>query len=242
MRLAGIIIVAISLLAIFWEVFGYGSWLIFYGSPVGGMIGIVGCMLGTVLITIPGAMREIREKSMNNFLEWYVTFVDNFSDNLGYGVGWFTTLMVVVVFVNVLFRYVLGQSFLALQDLSWYVFGVIFMVGAAYTLRHDRHVRVDVVYVNLSPKAKVWVNLIGSLFFLVPLCILGIWVSWGFVERSWTLQETSPDAGGLDARYLAKAMMPVGFILIMIQGFSLFFKSILQLMGRMPIEEHGGAH
>ena len=278
MRIAGLILALVGLAAVLWEVLGYGSWLIYFGTPIGGILGIIFALLGAFLMALPAALRELRQEKRTNPMEWYVTIVDSFSDTLGAGVGWFTTLMVAVVFINVVIRYIFGGgeivpseapgffsmivqyvilglrngstallsavnlpvpsgASLALQDGSWYVFGVVFLIGAAYTLKHDRHVRVDIFYINYPPRVKVWVNLLGSLFFLVPLCLLGIWVSWDFVGRSLQLQETSPDAGGLAARYLAKAMMPAGFILIIIQGISLTFRSILQLMGRLPIEE-----
>lgn len=238
MKIVGLILVAIGLIAVLAEVFGYPL-LIYYGDAVSGFLGIAGVFIGTLLITIPMALRDLDGKK-NNPLEWYIAFVDNFNENIGYGVGWFTTLMVVVVFANVVLRYAYGQSFLALQDGSWYIFGLVFMIGAAYTLKHDRHVRVDIFFINFPPRVKVIINLLGSIFFLVPLCLLGIYVAWGFVGQSFNLQETSPDAGGLAARYLAKAVTPIGFVLILLQGISLIFTSILQLTGQRPMpEQHG---
>jgi len=241
-RWVGGLLVAFGLVAALWEILGYGSWLIYYGHPIGGILGVLGCILGTMVITIPPAIREIQQNGRSP-LKVYVAFIDNFSENLGIGVGWFTTIMVIVVFVNVMLRYLFGRSLLALQDMSWYVFGVVFMIGAAYTLKHDRHVRVDVFYANYSPKRQVWVNFLGSLIFLVPFCLLGIYVSWGFVERSFLIQEISSDPGGLSARYLAKMMTPLGFFLVLLQGISLAFRSLLQLIGQLPIEQkEGGAH
>ncbi|MCB0191083.1 MAG: TRAP transporter small permease subunit [Anaerolineae bacterium] len=236
MKIVGLVLVAIGLFAVVAEVMGY-SLLIYYGDPVGGFLGIALAFLGILLITIPTALRELRGKKSNP-LEGYVTFVDTYNENVGYGVGWFATLLVVVVFVNVLLRYVYGQSFLTLQDGSWYIFGLIFMIGAAYTLKHDRHVRVDIFFVNYPPKVQVWVNMLGTIFFLIPFCILALYVSWGFVGQSFNLQETSPDAGGLAARYLAKAVTPIGFILLLLQGVSLIFTCILQLTGQRPLPEH----
>lgn len=238
MKIIGLILVAAGLIAILAEVFGF-SLLVYYGDPVGGFLGILAVFIGTFLITIPAALKQLRGKK-NNPLEWYIAFVDNFNENIGYGVGWFTTLMVIVVFANVVLRYAYGQSFLSLQDGSWYIFGLVFMIGAAYTLLHDRHVRVDIFFINYPPKVQVLVNMLGSVFFLVPFCLLGIYVSLGFVEQSFNLQETSPDAGGLEARYLAKVVTPIGFVLILLQGISLTFTSILQLTGKRPLpEQHG---
>jgi TRAP-type mannitol/chloroaromatic compound transport system permease small subunit len=134
-------------------------------------------------------------------------------------------------------RFVFNRGFLQLQDMSWYLFGVVFMIGAAFTLKHDRHVRVDIFYVNRSPRTKVWINMLGTIFFLIPFCVLGIYVSWGFFQQSFAVQETSPDPGGLAGRYLAKIMIPTGFGLILLQGIAILFTSILQLRGRWAIEE-----
>lgn len=235
MKIVGLVLVAIGLIAVVAEVFGYPL-LIYYGDPVAGFLGILAVFIGTFLITIPIALTELRGKKSNP-MEWYIAFVDNFNENIGYGVGWFATLMVVVVFANVVLRYAYGQSFLALQDGSWYIFGLVFMIGAAYTLKHDRHVRVDIFFINYPPRVKVLINLLGTVFFLVPLCILGVYVAWGYVGQSFNVQETSPDPGGLAARYLAKAITPIGFILILLQGISLIFVCILQLTGKRPLPE-----
>ncbi len=240
MRIVGIALILIGFLAILAEILDYPL-LIYYGNPLGGLLGILGIIVGTILITLRSVSREIRGQKLN-FTELYIKFMDTFSEHMGVGIGWFTTIMVVVVFVNVLLRYVFGQSLLALQDLSWYVFGLVFLIGAAYTLKHDRHVRVDIFYVNYPPKVKVWTNFLGGIFFLIPFCILGIWVSWEFVARSFLISETSPDAGGLAARYLAKTMIPIGFLLILLQGISIILKALLQLRGKLPIEEQEGAH
>lgn len=240
MRIVGVLFIIVGFAAILSEILGFPL-LIYYGNPLGGLLGIIAILFGTLLVTIKMVVPEIRGQSLS-FLERYIKFIDTFSENVGLGVGWFTTLMVVVVFVNVLLRYVFGQSLLALQDLSWYVFGVVFLIGAAYTLKHDRHVRVDIFFVNYAPRTKLWVNLLGGVFFLIPFCLLGMWVSWEFVTRSFLIQETSPDAGGLAARYLAKIMIPTGFGLILLQGLSLIFRSYLQLQGKIPTELQEGAH
>jgi TRAP-type mannitol/chloroaromatic compound transport system permease small subunit len=232
LRIIGGVLIAVGGVAVLAEVLGFPL-LIYYGDPVAGFLGIAAIFLGILLLTITDIGGTLKGQ---NLLEIYVNFLDIFNEYVGVGVGWFTTLMVVVVFVNVLLRYVYGQGFLQLQDMSWYLFGVIFMLGAAYTLKHDRHVRVDIFYVNYPPRVKIWVNLLGTIFFLVPFCILGIYVSGEFVSRSFAVQETSPDAGGLAARYLAKAMLPLGFTLILLQGIALIFQGILQLQGKWEVE------
>jgi TRAP-type mannitol/chloroaromatic compound transport system permease small subunit len=241
LRLIGGLLIALGALAYLAEILGFPL-LIYYGDPVAGIIGLVIIFLGVLLFTIDDLAGTVKGL---NLLEIYIKFINTYNEYIGIGVGWFTTLMVVVVFVNVLFRYIGGAGFLQLQDFSWYLFGVVFMIGAAYTLKHDRHVRVDIFYVNYSPRRKVWTNLLGTIFFLIPFCLLGIYVSWGFFQQSFTVQETSPDAGGLAGRYLAKIMIPTGFGLILLQGMALMFTSLLQLQGKWAIEEEGtqeGAH
>ncbi len=128
-------------------------------------------------------------------------------------------------------RYIFGRSLVGVQELEWHIFSIIFIGAAAYTLKHDKHVRVDIIYAGLSPRRKAWVNLLGTILFLLPFSILIIWTSKDFVLNSIMIRETSPDPGGLPARYLLKAIIPTGFLLILIQGIALAFESILTLAG-----------
>lgn len=166
------------------------------------------------------------------FLRQYIRFVDNVNEKVGMTVSWLTTAMVVIVCYDVFTRYVLKASSVAVQELEWHVFAIIFLIGAAFTLKEDKHVRVDVLYVRLSPKGKAWVNLLGSLFFLIPFSLLVIWTSWNFVKSSYMMGETSPNPGGLPARYVLKACIPIGFSLLLLQAISLTFKSLLAILGK----------
>ena len=113
----------------------------------------------------------------------------------------------------------------------------MFLLGAAYSLKHDRHVRVDVFYSRFSPKRKALVNFVGSVVFLVPFCLVGIWGSQAFVTTSFMIGETSPDPGGLPARFILKAAIPIGFLLVLLQGIALSFKSLAIVMGWYDDEE-----
>ncbi len=158
-------------------------------------------------------------------LDKLADFIDSLNEKVGRGVAWLTTVLVLVVCYDVFMRYALNQTSIALQELEWHLFAVVFLVGAAYTLKHNRHVRVDVLYVNFSPRTRAWVNFLGSLLFLIPFSLLVIWASWNFVANSFAIRETSPDPGGLPARYLVKAAIPVGFVLLLLQGLSLAVRS-----------------
>jgi TRAP-type mannitol/chloroaromatic compound transport system permease small subunit len=128
-------------------------------------------------------------------------------------------------------RYVFNISFVFTQELEWHLFGFIFLIGAGYTLLHNGHVRVDIIYQRLDYKAKAWINLLGCLFFLFPGCFMVIITGSKFTLNAWRILEGSPDPGGIPYRFLIKGTIPVGFGLLFIQGISLFFHSLFQIMG-----------
>ena len=119
----------------------------------------------------------------------------------------------VAIFLKVYGASVEFQCFLEGQ---WYLFSAVFLLGAGYTLYKDKHVRVDVMYSRLSKSGQRRINLIGTLIFAIPFCILGIWSSLEFVSNSWSIWEQSPDAGGLP-RYPVKTLIPLGFALLLVQ-------------------------
>ena len=165
------------------------------------------------------------------YLEKIVRIIDGLSDKIGYLVGWLTTIMVLVVFYDTFMRYVFNKGNLALQELEWHLFAVIFLIGAAYTLKQGGHVRVDIIYLKLSKKAKAWIDLLGTFVFLIPFSIMVILSTKGFIINSWDVREVSPDPGGLPARYILKAMIPLGFSLLIVQGFSEACKNFMVIMG-----------
>ena len=134
-----------------------------------------------------------------------------------------TCLMVVLVGVtvyDVAMRYVFRQGSVALQDLEWHLFSAIFLLGAAYTLKHDGHVRVDVLYRSrrVSDDLRRAIDMAGIVLFLMPFCALVVWASIPFVYDAWAHGEISPDPGGLTHRWAVKAFIPVGFSLLFLQG------------------------
>jgi TRAP-type mannitol/chloroaromatic compound transport system permease small subunit len=150
---------------------------------------------------------------------------------VGYLTSWITAMLVVVVCYDVFTRYVLRNSSVAVQELEWHIFAIIFLLGAGYTLKLDNHVRVDVLYSRFTPKARALVNLIGTLVFLLPFCVLVVKTSLPFVISSYHFHEISPDPGGLTNRWILKSVIIVGFALLFLQGLALASRSFLTLAG-----------
>ena len=160
----------------------------------------------------------------------YIKFIDDFNEKVGYLTSWLTAIMIVVVCYDVFTRYLLKKSYVGVQELEWHLFAAIFLFGASYTLKHDKHVRVDILYTRFSLRNKAWINLLGCSLFLIPFTVLIIWSSKDFVLNSFIIKEISPDPGGLPARYILKALIPIGSFLLFLQAFSLSFKSILTII------------
>ena len=158
--------------------------------------------------------------------------IDALNRGVGVAASWLTTVLMLLVCLNVFTRYALDITWIGAKELEWHLFAAIFLFGAAWTLQDDEHVRVDLIYARLGPKAQAAINLAGSLLLLIPFCVLVIWVSLPFIEQSWLDAETSPDDGGLPARYLIKACIPAGFVFLLLQGVSLAIRSLLTLIGR----------
>ena len=168
---------------------------------------------------------------MMNVLKIVSRWIDTLNEWVGRGVAWVTLGLVVVVFVDVLMRYILNISFVFTQELEWHLFGFIFLIGAGYTLLHDGHVRVDIIYQRAGWKGRAWVNLCGVLLFLIPGCIMVISTSWKFTMNSFAILEGSPDPGGIPFRFILKGCIPVGFTLLLFQGISLGLHSFMQILG-----------
>ncbi len=159
-------------------------------------------------------------------------FIDGLNDRVGRAVAWLTTAMVLLTAYDTVMRYGFQKGSIALQELEWHLFGLIFLLGAAYTLKEDAHVRVDILYTRFNERQRAWINLVGTLIALLPFCALVIWSTKNFVLNSWGMREFSPDPGGLPARYALKAMIPLGFFLLALQGVSEAVKSLLVVLGR----------
>ena len=155
--------------------------------------------------------------------------IDRLNDRIGAAIQWIVLVMVIVGAFNALARYAgrytsLSLSSNAYLELQWYLFSLIFLMGAAYGLNHDYHVRVDVLYARLGLRARAWIDLIGSALFLAPFAFVMLWISWGPVANSWAILETSPDPGGLP-RYPIKTVILVSFFLLLLQAISQIVKN-----------------
>jgi TRAP-type mannitol/chloroaromatic compound transport system permease small subunit len=165
------------------------------------------------------------------FLQGLCRWIDNLNAWVGWVVAWVTLGLVLVVFTDVVMRYVFRTSFVFTQELEWHLFAFIFLIGGGYTLLQDGHVRVDIIYQKLGFKARAWVNLLGVLLLLIPGCLLIIITSWKFVYQSWSILEGSPDPGGIPLRFVLKACIPAGFMLLLLQGLSLGIHSLMRIAG-----------
>ncbi len=167
----------------------------------------------------------------------YIKTIDAFTEYFGKIISWLSTFMVIVVCYDVASRYIFNKSLVAVQELEWHLFGFLFLLGAAYTLKNNRHVRVDVFYDNMNEKKKAFIDFFGTLIFLIPFSLLVIYSSKNFVIFSYNFHEGSPNPGGLPYRFILKAAIPVGFIMVVMQGLSMLFRNFLILIGKKNILE-----
>ncbi|MFQ5570065.1 MAG: TRAP transporter small permease subunit [Rhodothermales bacterium] len=164
--------------------------------------------------------------------------IDRFNEWIGRVIFWLTLAMVLVGSYNAIVRYLDRFTGFSLSsntylELQWYMFSLVFLLGAAYTLKHNAHVRVDVFYSRLSPRGKAWINVFGTALLLLPFCVLMVWMSWSSVSESWAVREVSSDPGGLP-RYPIKTVIPIAFVLLILQGVALLIRQVAILLGRQP--------
>lgn len=174
---------------------------------------------------------------MLKFLSYSAKQIDALNERIGRITAWLTTLLVLLFCYDVLMRYVFNATNVAIFELEWHLFAIIFLVGAGYTLKHDRHVRVDVLYAKFSPKKKAYINLLGCLLFLLPFCFIIFKGAVPYIQLSWRIGEGSSDAGGLPYRFVIKSFMFLGFALLSLQAISMAFKSLLIIFEENQVEK-----
>jgi TRAP-type mannitol/chloroaromatic compound transport system permease small subunit len=156
--------------------------------------------------------------------------IDAVNERIGRAVLWLILAVTLISAANALMRYGFGMSSNAWLEIQWYLFGAIFLLAAGYTLKHNGHVRIDVIYGRLSERTQAWIDLLGTLLFLLPLCGLMVWLAWPGFVNSFQSGEMSPDAGGL-IRWPVRLLIPLGFALLALQGVAEIIKRIAFLRG-----------
>lgn len=159
-------------------------------------------------------------------------FIDKLSHRLGHLFAWFTLVMVLVMAVIVVLRYVFQIGSIALQESVIYINALIFTFGVAYTLKEQGHVRVDIFYNRLNETQRAWVDLFGTLLFLIPSAGFIIWISWDYVSVSWRIREASAETSGLPYVFLLKSAILVLPALLLLQGISELLKSVSAIWRR----------
>lgn len=156
--------------------------------------------------------------------------IDALNQGIGRSVYWLVLLAVLISAGNAVSRYLLNISSNAWLEIQWYLFSAVFLLCAGYTLLKNEHIRIDIVVGRFSPRVLAWIDIFGTIFFLLPMALMIMWLSWPIFINSFVSQEYSGDAGGL-IRWPAKLLIPVGFFLLAVQGVSELIKRVAFLMG-----------
>ena len=168
----------------------------------------------------------------------FSALVDRVNEHIGRWSGWLTLLAIIVCTVNAVIRYAFNLSSNAWLEMQWYLNSATFLLVAAYTLKINAHVRIDVIAGKLSQRKQAWIDVLGGLFGLLPACLIIAWYSWPSLINSYNIGEYSSDPGGL-IRWPVRLLIPVAFVLLALQGISEIIKRIAFLQGRIPAP---GAH
>jgi TRAP-type mannitol/chloroaromatic compound transport system permease small subunit len=176
---------------------------------------------------------------MMNVLLGVSRAIDELNERVGRLVYWLVLVMVLVSAANATSRYALSIASNAWLELQWYLFSAVFLLCAGYTLRHNEHIRIDVVSSRFSRRTQIWVDVFGLIFFLLPISVYMMWSSWPIFMNAWNSGEISASAGGL-IRWPARLLVPAGFFLLTLQGVSELIKRVATLMGLIPdtVEKH----
>ena len=174
--------------------------------------------------------------------------IDRLNSVVGRAVTWLVLVMTVISSGNAVIRYAFNSSSNAWLEIQWYLFSAVFLLCAGYTLLNNEHIRIDVIAGRFSRRTQTWIEIIGGVFFLLPMAVLILWLSWPIFVSSLVSAEMSSDAGGL-IRWPAKVLIPLGFALLSLQGLSETIKRVAFLMGRIDdpaaaasAGHHGGGH
>ncbi|TCO72618.1 TRAP transporter small permease subunit [Chromatocurvus halotolerans] len=158
-----------------------------------------------------------------------VSAIDTFTEWTGKIIAWLAAAMAVLTTVVVVMRYGFSTGSIAGQEAVTYLHATLFMLGAAYALKTDAHVRVDIFYRRFSPTAQAWVNALGGIVFLLPLCLLIMMISSDYVRQAWRIREISMDSGGIPAVFLLKSLIPAMALTLLLQGIAEILRNLARL-------------
>jgi TRAP-type mannitol/chloroaromatic compound transport system permease small subunit len=161
--------------------------------------------------------------------------IDSINEKIGHVCNLLVLSACIVSAANAMIRYAFGYSSNGWLELQWYMFAILVMFGASYTFKRNEHVRVEIFYLFLSERGQIWLDLIGTLFFLIPACLLLSYLSWPFFYQAYAVGEQSSNAGGL-LRWPIKLVVPVGFVMLALQGVSEVIKRIAALQNLVTID------
>ena len=161
-----------------------------------------------------------------------IRFIDALNYRIGRAVMWLAIIIALIQFATVIGRYVFSIGFIPVQESIWYLNAVLFMTGAGFALFADAHVRIDVIYRQARPRTKAMVDLLGGLFLLLPVCVALVWLSFGYVLRSWRILETSTEVSGLPLIFALKTFIWVFAVLVGLQGFAMIGRAWLAIRGK----------
>jgi TRAP-type mannitol/chloroaromatic compound transport system permease small subunit len=168
-----------------------------------------------------------------SFLLSFSAFIDWMTERVGRAAYWLILVAVLVSAANAVMRYAFNMSSNAWLEIQWYLFSAVFLFCSGYALLHGQHVRIDVISGRLSKRAQTWIEILGTIFFLMPMAIAIMWMSWPVFVDAYQHNEVSTNAGGLPI-WPARLMLPVGFALLILQGLSELIKRIAFLRGLIP--------
>jgi len=163
---------------------------------------------------------------------------DKFADYIGIVTAIAMVLMILNVFYDVIMRYFFRSGSIGMQEMEWHLFSVIILLGVAYTLKEDGHVRVDIIYDNLSTQKKAMINMIGAVLFILPIAILVGLSSINNMVEAYQSMEISGDPGGLHYRWIVKGLIPLSFFLLIITDIGFFIRNLNIYKGLHPMEEY----
>jgi TRAP-type mannitol/chloroaromatic compound transport system permease small subunit len=168
-----------------------------------------------------------------NALLAFSNMVDRFNEAIGKATTWLILIVVIISAGNAVFRYAFDWSSNGLLEIQWYLFSAVFLLCSGYVLKRNEHIRIDVIAGRLSDRAQNWIDVFGIIAFLLPMVILTMYLSWFVFKLAWTSGEMSANPGGL-IRWPVRLLMPIGFLLLLLQGLAELVKRIAFLTGRGP--------